>query len=324
MNTRRGFTLIELLVVIAIIALLIGILLPALGSARQSGRDVLCKSRIRQVTLATITYSTDFDDAFPTNIGGPFVIDPQNGKRNMVWHDVNRIGQYLPQQDYSNLSLANLDNQTVGGGVVTCPNHPQGGRSYSMNYWASSAAEYEPNFSTGTLKLYKPGEFPGNPDTYRNGRAFDNAVDESSKMMLFGESWGTWRSEIESEEGEINWFTSATIGKSQLPGRRFGAGDGLPESLWTSVGNWISGSPPEEFEGSGAPTSYIPYYRHPKARDNTFDTSEGRANFGFVDGHVEGFGPPDLFDDNTERSNYAALWSPLDRRQERDLEPDGG
>ena len=58
--------------------------------------------------------------------------------------------------------------------------------------------------------------------------------------------------------------------------------------------------------------------------DNTFDTSEGRANFGFVDGHVEGFGPPDLFDDNTERSNYAALWSPLDRRQERDLEPDGG
>lgn len=323
MDTRRGFTLIELLVVIAIIALLIGILLPALGSARQSGRDVVCKSRIRQVTLATITYSTDFEDEFPTNIGGPLVIDPQNGKRNLVWHDVNRIGQYLPQQDYSNLALDNLDNQTVGGGVVVCPNHPQGGRSYSMNYWASSAGEYVPNFSTGKLQLFKPGENPQNPDTYRNGRSFDNAVDESSKMMLFGESWGVWRSEIESEAGDINYFTQAAIGNIELPGRRFGAGDGLPEQRW-NVGNWQAGTRPPEFEPTGSPESFIPYYRHPKVRSDTYDVSEGRANFGFVDGHVEGFGPQDLFDDQTERSKYAALWSPLDRRQERDLEPDGG
>ncbi len=323
MKTRTAFTLIELLVVIAIIALLIGILLPALGSARQTGRDVVCKSRIRQVTLAAITYSTDFGDAFPTNIGGPYVIDPQNGKRNMVWHDVNRIGQYLPQQDYSNLALDNLDNQTVGGGVIICPNHPQAGRSYSMNYWASAVGEYEPNFSTGTLKLYKPGEYSGNPNTYRNGRSFDNAVDESSKMMLFGESWGVWRSQIESEAGQINWFTSAAIGGVELPGRRFGAGDGLPDFVW-NIGNWLNGTPPDEFEASGRPTSYVPYYRHPKARKDTFDTTEGRANFGFADGHVEGFGPEELYNPQTERSTYEVLWSPMDRRQERDLEPDGG
>lgn len=323
MNSRRGFTLIELLVVIAIIALLIGILLPALGAARQSGRDVVCKSRIRQVTLAAITYSTDFNDAFPTNIGGPLVIDPQNGKNNMVWHDVNRIGQYLPQQDYSNLSLSNRDNQTVGGGVIICPNHPQAGRSYTMNYWASSAAEYVPNFSTGTLQLFKPGENPGNTLTYRNGRAFDNAVDESAKMILFAPSWGVWRSEIESEDGQINWFTISDIGKAELPGRRFGAGEGLPEPTW-NVGNWRTGVRPDEFEADGTPRSYVTYYRHAKSKgENNFGTTKGRANMGFVDGHVGGLSPEDLFDEQTERSRYAALWSPLDRRQERDLEPGG-
>jgi len=324
MKTRHAFTLIELLVVIAIIALLIGILLPALGSARQSARDTICKTRIRQLTLAAVVYSNDYEDEFPTNIGGPFVIDPENGKRNMVWHDVNRIGRYLPQQDYSNLALDNLDNQTVGGGVMICPNHPEAGRSYSMNYWASSAAEYSPNFSTGTLDLFGPGLNPGNPSTYRNGRGFDNAVDESFKMILFGESWGLWRSEIESEAGATNYFTPATIGRIELPGARFGAGDGVPEGEWLGRGNWNTGVRPSEFEADGTPTSYIPYYRHPKAKKNTFNTGEGRANFGFADGHVEGFGPQDLFDNGTERSNYAALWSPLDRRQERDLEPDGG
>jgi prepilin-type processing-associated H-X9-DG protein len=135
-----------------------------------------------------------------------------------------------------------------------------------------------------------------------------------------------WRSEIESEGGDTNWFTNASIGKLELPGRRFGAGDGVPESYFLNPlnGNWNAGTRPAEFEAIGTPESYVPYYRHPKARSDTFGTSEGRANFGFVDGHVEGFGPQELFDDQTERSRYAALWSPLDRRQERDLEPDGG
>ena len=62
MNKRGAFTLIELLVVIAIIALLMGVLMPALMRAKEAGKTVKCQANLRTLTTAWYTYAMDNDD----------------------------------------------------------------------------------------------------------------------------------------------------------------------------------------------------------------------------------------------------------------------
>jgi len=69
-RTGQGFTLIELLVVVAIIALLAAILFPVFSRAREQARKASCQSNLKQIGLALVMYTQDYDESYPAqNMG---------------------------------------------------------------------------------------------------------------------------------------------------------------------------------------------------------------------------------------------------------------
>jgi prepilin-type N-terminal cleavage/methylation domain-containing protein/prepilin-type processing-associated H-X9-DG protein len=166
----HGFTLIELLVVIAIIAILAGLLLPALSKAKAKGQHVACINNLKQISLACLNYIQDFNDTFP---GAAAKLPTQPVDEDWIyWNGIDSRIRTPARRDPKNSPLSAF----LGGfqtNLYRCPAdkdvkkreaNPRPGQipylfSYTANshYVPSGGTATQPSDNHGIMSLY-PGD----------------------------------------------------------------------------------------------------------------------------------------------------------------------
>lgn len=204
-TARRAFTLIELLVVIAVIAILAGMLLPALSKAKQRAWRISCVSNLRQIGMGLRMYADDNEDRFP-----------QSGV-SITWN-------YTTPDSPTNGWMQQIFRYLQGTNVFRCPGNTQlpPQNQSPFNYFNGVRAAYiaaeNQVAAVNARRILFPTAYVLSGDTIDNAQFFlrdDDDKDDYSQNCVGGETNGTpaveWKAHASGQDilfadSHVQWY----------------------------------------------------------------------------------------------------------------------
>jgi len=316
-NVVCGFTLIELLVVMAIIALLVGILLPSLGQAREAARATKCSSNLHHIGQAMATFVSSnremypFSYVYPNGTAGDYDLYNQPG------------GTGTPTYGYIHWSWLLYDKGRVPPAAFECPDFPGGGvprtnpgskaedweaaqvdESGGTQGSSTHAADRQaPRMSYTANSAIVPRNkfYKMDPSWVRtNFLVTDSSIEGPGMTVLATELNRNWKAScktgttLSKSHRSISPFVNATSGKGGNdlytfdPTLTFNVGNGDPSTFWGLAGDDNVSDADGLIDGAiGSEVNVVGRHHGGGATGKSGGGIKGTANFLYCDGHVE-------------------------------------
>jgi len=251
-----GFTLVELLVVVGVLALLLGVLVPALAQARRAARSLVGASRQRQVVLAVNLYATDHEGRYPESVATAAMLG-----RTWRWQEPRMMKACSPRADNYRCSMAAyLRSYLPKAVILSCPSSP---RTY--NYAEES---------------WRAGEQWDNPDT---------SYTDDSVQSSFCFYWNYIGYLPEQERP----FVGPQTDDGRRKGSTLLIGDYFGFNHWRSPEAFGSCERLPHAQVAAETSSAPPFWSQVLRRRMDQTNIQIKLRAGFVDGHVETYRPAD-------------------------------